>query len=367
MPCCGGIRSIIRLAEIALLGAIGAWTCAGPSAVQQGSPPPPPPADTIPLRTLAAARGLGIGAAVDRGFRYAGSDGATFRAKLVREFSMLTPENDMKHSRIHPSRDAYRFEPADSLVALAEANGMAVRGHTLVWHQQLASWLTAGAWSQDTAKALLADHIATVMGHYRGRVAAWDVVNEALADDGSLRPGFWHDRIGPDYIELAFRWAHEADSAVALFYNDYNIEEINAKSDSAYALIQRLLARGVPIHGIGLQAHFQLGGVPTTLAANIARFVALGLKVHITELDVRMPLPATAGQLETQAADYRAVLQACLLNAPACDAVVMWGFTDRESWVPGWFPGWGAALIFDAAYQPKPAFRALYQLLSAGP
>ncbi len=363
MRCSGGIRTIIRFAERgALLGVIGAGTCGGPSS---GSPPPPPPpsSDTIPLRTLAAARGLRIGCAVDRGFRYGGSDGATFRAKLVREFSLLTPENDMKHARIHPARDTYRFEPADSLVALAEANGMQVRGHTLVWHRQLAGWLTSGTWTPDTARALLHDHIASVVGHYRGRLAAWDVVNEALAGDGSPRPGFWYDHIGRDYVELAFRWAHQADPNVALFYNDYDIEGINGKSDSAYALIQRLLARGVPIHGIGLQAHVRLGGVPTTLRANIARFAQLGLEVHITELDVRMPLPPTAAQLQTQADDYRDVLGACLSSAPACDALVMWGWSDRESWIPGAFPGWGDALIFDAAYRPKLAFLALYDLL----
>jgi GH35 family endo-1,4-beta-xylanase len=364
MQCFGGIRSITRFAErISLLGGIGIGACSNPASLR-GPPPPPPPrsADTIPLRMLADRRGLGIGSAVDRGFRYSGSDGVQFRAKLAREFNLLTPENDMKHQRIHPTRDSYRFVPADSLVAFAEANGMQVRGHTLVWHQQLAGWLTTGIWSQDTAKALLAEHIARVVGHYRGRVAAWDVVNEALADDGSLRSGFWYDHVGGDYIELAFRWAHDADPGAALFYNDYGIEGINAKSDAAYALIQRLLARGVPIHGVGLQAHFQTGGVPTTLGANIARFAALGMKVHITELDVRMPLPSTPAQLQTQATNYRDVVAACLQTA-ACEAVVMWGFTDRESWVPGWFPGWGDALIFDTAYRPKPAFHALYDLL----
>jgi endo-1,4-beta-xylanase len=281
---------------------------------------------------------------------------------MAREFNMLTPENDMKHSRIHPGRDVYRFEPADSLVAFAEANGMQVRGHTLVWHQQLASWLTSGTWTADESRALLQDHITKVAGHYRGHVIAWDVVNEALADDGSLRSTFWLDHIGRDYIELAFRAAHDADPDALLFYNDYNIEGVNAKSDSAYELIRGFLARGVPIHGIGLQAHFQVGGVPATLGANIARFAALGLKVHITELDVRMQLPSTSEKLTAQANDYRQVLQACV-QSPACGTVVMWGFTDKESWVPGTFTGWGDALIMDAGYQPKPAFRAIYDLL----
>jgi endo-1,4-beta-xylanase len=343
--------------------ALGVWACSSPTENRgNNSPPPVPSADTVPLRTLANPRGLRLGSAVDRGFRYPGADGVKFKATMAREFNVLTPENDMKHQRIHPARDVYRFEPADSLVAFAEANGMQVRGHTLVWHQQLASWLTSGTWTADESRALLQDHITRVAGHYRGHVIAWDVVNEALADDGSLRSSFWLDHIGRDYIELAFRWAHDADPDALLFYNDYNIEGINTKSDSAYELIRGLLARGVPIHGVGLQAHFQLGGVPSTLGANIARFAALGLKVHITELDVRMPVPSTADKLAAQANDYRQVVQVCV-QTPACGAVVMWGFTDKESWVPGTFPGWGDALIMDASYAPKPAFGALYNLL----
>jgi endo-1,4-beta-xylanase len=322
-----------------------------------------PSADTIPLRVLAERRGLKLGAAVDRGFRYSGADGVKFRAVLAREFSLLTPENDMKHERIHPARDVYRFEPADSLVAFAEANGMRVRGHTLVWHRQLASWLTSGSWTRDEARALLTDHVARVVGHYKGRLLAWDVVNEALADDGTLRAGFWLDNAGREYIELAFRAARDADPGAMLFYNDYNIEGINAKSDSAYALIRDLRQKGVPVDGIGLQAHFQLGGVPASLAANIARFAALGLKVHITELDIRVPLPSSSAQLKSQAENYRDVLNACLQSA-GCEAIVLWGFTDRESWVPAAFPGWGEALPFDASYQPKPAYWSVYDILA---
>jgi len=239
---------------------------------------------------------------------------------------------------------------------------MRVRGHTLVWHSQNASWLTSGTWTKDEAKALLADHVTNVVNHYKGRVIAWDVVNEILGDNGALRSGFWLTAIGPEYVELAFRTARAADPTVGLFYNDYNIEGVNAKSDSAYNLVRDLLARGVPITGVGFQAHFIAGGVPSTLAQNITRFSALGLKVHITELDVRLQLPSSAATLQTQAQNYRDVVSTCM-SFPACEAVVLWGFTDKDSWIPSTFPGMGEALIFDSAYQPKPAFASLQSVL----
>jgi endo-1,4-beta-xylanase len=355
----------LRAAALLLLGVVAAC---GSDSSQSTAPgnnpiqPTQPSTDTVSLRTLAAAKGRLIGSALDRGFRYTGTDGVTFRTTLAHEFSVLTPENDMKHERIHPARDVYRFEPADSLVTFADASGIKVRGHNLIWHQQLASWLTSGSWTSDEARALLIDHVTKLVSHYRGRVLEWDVVNEGLADNGSLRTGFWFDHIGRDYIELAFRTARAADPNVALFFNDYNIEGINPKSDSLYAMVRDFQARGVPIDGIGLESHFQLGGVPASLGANIARFGALGLKVHITELDVRMPLPSTAAQLQTQAQNYRDVVSTCF-GLTACDLVVMWGFTDKESWIPNAFPGWGAALVLDSSYQPKPAYTSLHDVL----
>jgi endo-1,4-beta-xylanase len=321
-----------------------------------------PAADTTPLRTYASKRNLLIGAAIDRGFRYAGSDGAVFRSKMAREFNVLTPENDMKFDHLHPSRTVYRFDSADSLVAYAQANGMKVRGHTLAWYSQLPSWISSGNWSSDSAKVLLNEHVTTVVNHYKGQILEWDVVNEALNDDGSMRSGFWYDRLGSAYIEQAFRAARAADPDAGLFYNDYNIEGLGAKSDSAYALISNLVKKGVPISGVGFQAHFIVGGVPSTLGANIARFAALGIKVHITELDLRMTLPSTPALLDTQAQNYRDIVQTCA-SFPACDVIVMWGFSDKESWIPSAFPGQGAALIFDGSYLPKPAYTSLQSLL----
>lgn len=356
-----------RHAPLALGAALAIAACGGETTT---SPPPPPvqAADTTPLRTYAAARGLFIGSAVDRGFRYAGSDGVQFRSVLAHQFDMLVPENDMKFDHLQPQQGTYVFVHADSLVAFAAANGMQVRGHTLVWHRQLPSWLTSGTWTPTQAESLLAAHVSTVVGHYRGQVREWDVVNEALADDGTLRPGFWADHIGADYIAQAFRAAHQADSTAILFYNDYGIEWPGAKADSAYALLARLRAQGVPVGGVGSQGHFQYaGGTPSAdvLAANMARFAALGLQVHITELDVRVPVPSTADELQTQAQNYQSVVAACLRTA-ACNTIVTWGFTDRESWIPSTFSGWGDALLLDATYHPKPAFFAVRSTLKNG-
>ncbi len=322
------------------------------------------PLPRVPLRELAMARGLWIGSAADRSFHLSGSEGTQFRSVLATEFNVLTPENDLKHDRLQPAQGVFMFTRADSLVDFAEAHGMLVRGHTLVWHRQLASWLTSGVWTADEARALLQEHVTTVAQHYRGRIAAWDVVNEALADDGSLRSGFWLDHIGREYIDLAFEWAHEADPDAKLHYNDYSLEWAGPKADSAHALLSDLIQRDVPVDGIGFQAHFAVGQLPSQddIVATFTRFAGLGLSVHITELDIRIPLPATDEHLEMQAENFARVVGACL-RVPACDTVVMWGFTDGDSWIPAAFPGFGQALIFTAMYVPKPAYWSLHNLL----
>ena len=346
----------------------GAAACSGDGVTAPVTPPVTPPVstnpDTIPLRTLAAAHGIRLGAAVDQGFRYTGAAATQFRGTFTREFSMLTPENDMKHANIHPTQSGYRFDPSDSLVAFAQLNGMQVRGHTLVWHSQLASWMTARTWTAAETRALLDDHVTTVVTHFRGKLAAWDVVNEPLADDGSMRSGFWMDRLGADYVEQALRTARAADPDVALFINDYNIEGRSPKSDSMYALATRLLAKGVPLTGIGFESHFLVGGLPARadIASNMARFAALGLKVQITELDVRLRLPSTADQLTTQAQNFRDVVEVCLQSS-ACNALVTWGVSDKESWIPAAFTGFGDALLFDSSYNAKPAFHSVYAAL----
>jgi len=351
-------RAFLALTMLAV-SACGGSSDGGTAPVTPITPNPTTPAvDTTPLRTYASRRNFYIGAAIDRGFRFTGTEGTTFTNTFTRQFNMLVAENDMKHASLHPAQNTYRFTSADSLVAFADANNMKVRGHVLVFHNQNASWLTSGTWTPAQAKQLMIDHITQVVTHFRGKVMEWDVVNEILADNGTLRAGWYLNNIGADYIADAFRAARAADPTVGLFYNDYNIEGISPKSDSAYKLVADLVAKGVPITGVGFESHFIAGQMPQNVDANMQRFAALGLKVHITELDIRVPTPSTSASLTTQAQNYRDYLAACM-RFPACDVAVLWGFTDKESWIPSTFPGFGDALIFDAAYQPKASFFSL--------
>jgi endo-1,4-beta-xylanase len=320
------------------------------------------PISTLSLRHFAQVRGMQIGAAVAES-PLRNED--LYAETIAREFNMLTPENAMKFGPLHPDPDRYNFDAADTIVNFAEEHSMQVRGHTLVWHSQLSPWLTEGNWTRDELTQILREHITTVVGHYQGRVVAWDVVNEAIADDGSLRETIWLRGIGPEYIDMAFRWAHEADPDARLFYNDYNGEGLSPKSDAIYALVRDLLQRGVPIHGVGLQMHVSVDWSPDPqdVAANMERLSALGLEVHITEMDVRIQDLATEEDLAKQALIYRDMLRVCL-SVQNCEAFVLWGATDRHSWIPQFFPGWDSALIFDKSYRPKPAYNALIDELA---
>ena len=325
------------------------------------SPIPTLVPSTTSLRGCAQTHGVQIGAAVAaEPLRNDPLYGET----LAQYFSLMTPENAMKFGPLHPEPDRYDFDDADLIVDFAQAHGMQVRGHTLVWHNQLPDWLKDGDWSKEELMEILHSHIDTVVGRYRGRVAAWDVVNEAITDNGTLRNSIWLRGIGPEYIEMAFRWAHEADPDALLFYNDYGAEGVCPKANAVYTLVEDLVKRGVPIHGVGLQMHVSLDWCPEaeSVALNVERLSALGLQTHITEMDVRVPEPATQEKLEAQATIYRDMLHGCI-SSEGCTAFVLWGFTDSHSWVPSFFPGYGSALIFDSNYEPKPACEALEEVI----
>ena len=321
------------------------------------------------LRSLADQRGIRFGAAVAPS-HFSETEYATV---LAREFNQVEPENLMKFGLIHPGPTTYSFGPADSIVAFAQAHAMAVRGHTLVWHNQRPKWLTGGTFTPEQLFSILQEHIKTVVGHYAGKVYAWDVVNEAFETDGSLRKTMWSNSPGiglegAGYIEQALKWAHAADPKALLFYNDYNAETVNAKSDAIFKMAQDFKSRGVPLDGIGWQMHIgtkpQIAGMET----NMKRITDLGLQVQITELDVKVSVDssgaATPAGLELQAKVYHDIVALCVKN-PHCTAIQTWGFTDRYSWIPHTSKGNGAALEFDVNYQPKPAYNAILEALKA--
>ncbi|HEV3203871.1 MAG TPA: endo-1,4-beta-xylanase [Gemmataceae bacterium] len=313
-----------------------------------------------PLRDLADANNIWIGPAVAYNPLLAEP---IYADTLQREFNILTPENAMKWAAVHPQQDRYTFSQADAIFNFGVDNGMAIHGHNLIWQSYNPNWLTSGSFSRDEMIAIMADHINTVAGRYAGSIAAWDVVNEALDGNGNLASGIWRNGLGPDYVDLAFQFARDADPNALLVYNDYSAEVINAKSNGIYTMVQSMQDRGIPIDGVGFQMHIGTGGINySSFAQNLQRFADLGLAVFVTEMDVRIQLPVTPENLDLQATVYRNVLDVCL-NQPACYGFQMWGFTDAYSWIPGFFPGYGAALIFDENYQPKPAYNALIKRL----
>jgi endo-1,4-beta-xylanase len=332
--------------------------------------PATPPAT---LRQTADRAPLLFGAAVRPGLFSEAAYGAT----LGREFNMVEPEDAMKWQVIRRTPDAFDFHAADEVVRFAQAHGMKVRGHCLVWDHNNPDWLAQGRFTHTEMSRLLQEHITTVMQHYAGQVFAWDVVNEALDENGQFKDSPWFNQPGiglsgngAAYVEQAFRWAHEADPHAKLFYNENQCEGLNRKSDAVYAMVKDFKQRGVPIDGVGLQMHIpHLNFDAASVTANIARLTALGIQVHITELDVSLPLDsmgeASETDLQRQAEIYREVVKACLQN-PGCTAIQTWGFTDKYSWIGSHTHGTrGGALLFDRAYKPKPAYDAMIdQILS---
>ena len=312
------------------------------------------------LRPAAAAAHRRVGTALMSGRL----DDPRVRTLVARNFDSLTPENEMKWETIEPSPGVFSYAGADKLVAFAAANGIRMRGHTLVWHSQLASWVKRLPPSE--LHAAMLRHVRTVAGRYRGKIAAWDVVNEALADgpSGELRSDSPFTALGPTFIEEAFRAAHEVDPDAQLFYNDYEIEgEGSPKSEAAFALCKRLVEAGVPIAGVGMQMHVDPRHWPSadTIRRNMERYAGLGLRVEITEMDVPVgEIPGSVDQkLQRQREIAHDIVAACV-GVERCAAITFWGLTDRDSWLED--PHWGAlrghgphrALLFDGSYRPKP-------------
>jgi endo-1,4-beta-xylanase len=364
-----------RSIAAALAGLATVAVGAGIHAEAQRASKDAPPKDS--LRALAAPIGLRVGVAVNP----TGLQSPDYRRIAAREYSSVTPENEMKWETLEPTRGQYDFAPAERILRFAERHDQLVRGHVLLWHNQLPSWLRSGVadGSIDNAelRRILRRHIIRTVGHFKGRVWQWDVANEFFTDTDPSRinpDNFWVSHLGEGIIAEAFRWAHRADPDALLFYNDYNIggEDIsNAKADAVYAWAQRVLAQGVPIDGIGDQGHLDTQyPFPDALTSNLRRYAGLGLKVAITEADVRTFVNNAAEQIPTdhlatlaQPYEFSQMMKACL-SVRACISFTVWGVGDAYSWVPGFFQGQGYALLHDVNLRPKPAYNAVRQDLA---
>lgn len=352
--------------------ALGACTAAADPAP---TPSPTAAAPDVALRDL-TRDGLAIGVAVAGGGHHAaagypdpfGTDEA-YREVIAEQFSSVTHENQLKWEFVRPTREEFRFEGADAVVDFAEENGQQVRGHTLLWHSQNPRWLTSGSFTDDEMRALLQEHITTVVSRYKGRIVHWDVANEIFDDSGVLRTeeNPFIARFGTAIVADALRWAHEADPDAVLFLNDFNVEAIGPKSDAYYALAQELLAAGAPLGGFGVQGHLSTQyPFPDDLEDNLRRFTDLGLDVAITELDVRVPVDAAgkaeAADVDKQVDYYGRAVAACVA-VERCTSLTLWGVTDTYSWVPGFFEGEGSAMVLDEDLNAKPAFGAVVEAL----
>ena len=307
-------------------------------------------------------------------------------ANIKSNYNIITPENCMKPQPTHPSENVYDFRTPDALVAWCQTNNIKVWGHTLAWHAQTPNWFFQGTNGQQVTREVamerLSNHIHTVVGHFKGQVYGWDVVNEAINDQGggkteNLRNDSWVRAIGPDFLTMAFKWAHEADPKAKLYYNDYNIDQdtnydqatprYSGKHASSMLLLKRLIKDGAPIDGVGIQGHWHLYNNISDIEKAITDYESLGLKISISELDVTATGSnsgafgggggggaVTADALQKQAEIYAKMFDIFNRHAKSMSRVTFWGISDTRSWRRGQAP-----LVFDGQLNPKPAYQAI--------
>ncbi|MFF4800465.1 non-reducing end alpha-L-arabinofuranosidase family hydrolase [Streptomyces sp. NPDC001351] len=312
-----------------------------------GAPGPTIQASTLGAQAAQSGRYFGTAVAAGR------LGDSTYGRILDREFNAITPENEMKWDTTEPSRGNFNFGPGDQIVSHATAHGQRMRGHTLVWHSQLPGWVSSIR-DANTLRSVMNNHITTVMNHYKGKIYAWDVVNEAFADGGSgqHRSSVFQNLLGDGFIEQAFRTARSADPAAKLCYNDYNIENwSDAKTQGVYRMVRDFKSRGVPLDCVGFQSHFGTGGPPASFQTTLSNFAALGVDVQITELDIAQASPTA----------YANTVRACL-NVPRCNGITVWGIRDSDSWRSGDNP-----LLFDRNGNKKPAYNATLTAMGGTP
>lgn len=285
---------------------------------------------------------------------------SAYRQIVVKQFNSITPGNVFKPDALQPLENDFSFEIADSLVAFANANGKRIHGHTLLWHNQLPSWMNNFEGTRDEWITMMKTHIETVVSHFGSQVEGWDVVNEAFEDNGDFRENIWYQNIGEEYLELAFEFAHEANPDVLLFYNDFNIAARTKKCEAILNHFIRLKNNGVPIHGIGLQLHI-FNSVPTNNMIKKATdaIVEAGFLIHFSEIDISMNLNGgnmrlTENKLQQQGQRMEFLAKLFLtISSTQQYGMTLWGISDLDSWIPSYFGREDYPLMYDNHYQPK--------------
>lgn len=324
-------------------------------------PPPVMPPDTILYKMMPIPMGAAVSVSLMK-------NNTKYNAVVSKEYNSITAENAMKFGSLHPSENSFFWTDADYLVSYAQTTGKRIHGHTLNWYNSLPAWVTNYTGDSAAWENLLKTHIQTVVAHFKGKVASWDVVNEAFEDDGTLRNSIWVKKLGPDYIARCFQYAHDADPDALLFYNDYGHEYSSSKRTAIVNLLMSLKSRGIPVHGIGMQFHMTYTQTDANISAAIASAASTGLKVHIAELDIRLNTNKIAGLTftqtlaEQQAAKYKYVVKTYLgIPAEQQFGITTWNVGDADSWIPSWqnAPDW--PLPFDANYLRKPAYKSIIE------
>ncbi len=288
---------------------------------------------------------------------------------VASEFNLVVAENVMKPQYLHPEENRYFWDDADYLVNFAKRHGMAIHGHTLVWHQALPAWMQhySGNWD-----AMLKEHISTVVSRYSADIASWDVVNEAFLDDGTPRDSVWQQHV-PDYIAKAFYYANQSDPDGEWYYNDYNIEAMPKKLDAVLAMAKGLRQRQIGITGIGFQMHIdRYWPSLESIRTAFEKTVAAGLNVRISELDIRINVTGDEALVCAQLAAiqqqrYHDIIATYLQAVPAeyRAGISFWGVSDKYSWVPAYYQHADWPLLFDANLQRKAAWQGVYDALRA--
>ncbi|KAK9425634.1 putative Beta-xylanase [Seiridium unicorne] len=280
------------------------------------------------------------------------------------EFGQTTATNGQKWIFIEPEQGIFNFTEGDIVTSIAQENHLIQRCHALVWHSQLAPWVESTNWTAEALSSVIVNHITNVTEHYKGKCYAWDVVNEALNEDGTYRESVFYTTLGEEYIKLAFSTAAQVDPDVKLYYNDYNIESPGNKCAGAVRIVQLLQDEGIKIDGVGMQAHFTASAAPTLdqQIAVIESYAALDVEVAYTELDVRIELPLNDTNLEWQKEAYTNAVGACV-QSPACIGITIWDFYDPFSWVPAVFPGEGNPLLWFEDFSKHPAYYGAIEAL----